>query len=238
MNTVHFRGMVDDTIERDSESTSISSRHEGVLVVYPRDGVSQLAGLELRQGEGDKPLVAKSFAEACDAMLTCSFKVIVVLETSTAVFSPIEAHVIARMAGPADIVRMKLSAVPKVAPGLPAGARGVHAQVGNVVSPMVREGWRSVGGLIGEERTGQLWAHGNPLSFSKSEAAFVWIMLRKPNDFVSSSEFLSTMRNPDSAGSGSKLRQFIHRIRRKLSNAGKPAIVISNRKGYGLMVPE
>jgi DNA-binding response OmpR family regulator len=218
MNTIGSQVIVDQRLSG-SELASSYSRREGILVVQPPDAVSHSVEIVLLEGQSNEPLAPKTFVEALDAMLSCSFKVIVLLETPAASFSPTEAHVIERMAGPADIVRIKLPAVRKVAP----------------IGP---EGLRSVGGLVGEERTGLLWAHSKMMNFSKSEAAVVWTMLRSSRHYATTSDLMSTLDIYESARSANKLRQFIHRIRRKLSMVGDPAIVISNRKGYGLVAPE
>jgi hypothetical protein len=238
MNTSFHPVVIDDASGRSSEANGVALPRDDVLVVYPRGDISELSGLELRQGQDGKPIDARSFAEACDAMLTCPCDVIVLLETSVAAFSAIELNVLSRLAGPARILRMKVPFSSKRLPQLPPGSGAFSARsVGNTVSETVRDGWHSVGGLVGEELTGKLWADGNLIHFSNSEAALVWVLLRAPSHLASKSDLVNAMRNPESASSDNKLRQFIHRIRRRLSDANDPAFLVARRNGYELIPP-
>lgn len=210
----------------------------GAHVLYSTDRVVELARLSVIQLGAPTTKLLHSFSAVCWTLLTEKVEMVLLVETPEAPLLAFERDVVVRLAGEARVLLLTLRGV-AVGPVFPfPAARAASPRLDQKTkADASRVGHATVGGLIGNERTYQLWANGNPLVFTKTEEALLWVLLRAPNRSAKISEMKAAMRNPQSPGSDNTLRQFVHRIRRKLADAGQPAVIVSRPNGYELLSP-
>lgn len=203
-------------------------------VICLPENVVDLAEISAIELSGAQTKVVRSFAEVCSALLTEEVGLVVLVETPETLLDVFQRDVVARLAGEARVLLLTLPGVTMGAVSCTPAARSANRKT----RADAHRGERAtVGFLMGDERTSRLWANGKPFHLSNTESALLWVLLRAPDRSANVSEMKAAMRNPQSPGNENTLRVFIHRIRRKLADAGQPAAIASSRRGYELVPP-
>jgi Transcriptional regulatory protein, C terminal len=208
--------------------------HFTATVICLPENVVDLAEISAIELGGTQTKVVRSFAEVCSALLTEKVDLVVLVETPETLLDVFQRDVVARLAGEARVLLLTLPAAMMGTVSCAPAARPANRKM----RADAHRGERAtVGFLMGDERTCRLWASGKPFHLSNTESALLWVLLRAPDRSANVSEMKAVMRNPQSPGNENTLRVFMHRIRRKLADAGQPAAIVSSRNSYELVPP-
>jgi DNA-binding response OmpR family regulator len=210
--------------------------HQGVerrttLVFCKSEAVARSSQVTVRRLDREDLKTVTSFSTACRLLVGNAADQVVIIETDELKLDEFEVDVIRRLSQNLPVLRVSLSEKDQN-PLVSAGAGASLPQLPGSDAMEARLGRLSI------ERYSRWFSVDNhPTHISVTEAELLWALVSAPTGVVSTAKLKSVFRNPAAPGSSSLLRQYILRLRRKLTGAGRPAVILSIRGGYCLRLP-
>lgn len=204
------------------------------LVLCKSEAVAESSQAMVRRVDREEVMVVTSFSTACRMIVGNAADQIIILETDDLKLDEFEVDVIRRLSEDLPVVRVSL---PETRRAATRAGRGTDLGV----SLHQRPGSDVVEARLGRlslERYARWFSVDNqPTPISVTESELLWALVSSPTGVVSVADLKGVFRNPAARGSSNLLRQYIHRLRTKLTQAGGPAVILSIRGGYCLRLP-
>jgi hypothetical protein len=217
-------------------------RHDGLsrrttLVVCKSEAVAASSHATVNRLDREEVKVVTSFSAACRMIVGNVADQVVILEVDELRLDDFEIDVIRRLAENLPVVRVH---IPERQLRLPA-TTVTGRDEGSIVSLYQRPGSDAMearlGGLTVERYARWFSVDNQPTPISATETELMWALVSTPTGVVSVANLKSVFRNPTAPGSSNLLRQYIHRLRSKLTRAGAGVVIVSIRGGYCIRLP-
>ena len=207
-------------------------RGVGLTLVVQSQGYSSAAPAIALNLTGPAPRVVHSFPEACTVLLSEPVAVVLLVDSPDAAFSESVLDVIGKLAGTASIVLVQ----PWRA--LQAGTPAWEAQTSAPSTDTDPSRSLAVGTLHYNPMFGRFKANDQFLNLSHAETRLLLDVISAPGQCIAVKDLANGHGVTGEQRSYGVVRQYVHRIRRKLSGAGDPALLVSTRSGYALLSPD
>lgn len=168
-----------------------------------------------------------SFSVACQLIIANRVSQVVVLETASRELDKFEVRVLMALAKDTPLVRLRVPEWRSLQTAPPARHDERHAAA-EPAADEVQVGRLRVRRCARNFCVGDIYV---PITSTESE--LLWMLATR--GVTSEASLRLAFKNPEAPTIGSVVRQYIHRLRRKLELSGRAASIVSVRGGYGLV---